>query len=120
MFARYFLTAVALCGWALSASAADSIILRCGGLDLLAKVSVNSPALLDKEGRFKLENGGGTMWLHPQKMEVKRGKVICEYSAAGVAATYVYEVPPGWMCHGMRETHHGRGQLEFEALCHSR
>jgi hypothetical protein len=120
MSARYFLTAVALCGWALSASASDSVILRCGGLNLLAKVSVDSPALLDKEGRFKLENGGGTIWLHPQKMEIKGGKVLCGYHGAGVVATYAYEVPKGWMCHAMSERQRGRGELEFEALCHSR
>lgn len=116
MFARYFLTAVALCGWALSASA-DSVMLRCGGGNLLARVSVDSPALLDREGRFKLENGGGAILLHPQKMEIKSGKVICGYSAAGVVVTYIYEIPKNWKCHGMGERQHGRGQVEFSALC---
>jgi hypothetical protein len=119
MFARYFLTAVALCGWALSTSA-DSVMLRCGGGNLSAKVSVDSPALLDREGRFKLENGSGTILLHPQKMEVKGGKVICGYSAAGVVATYIYEIPKNWECHGMGERQHGRGQVEFSALCYSK
>src|SRR5438874_534650 len=98
MVGRLFILALAALLSVFSVSAADLRSLRCTG-DLLAKVTVEAPAAADRDGELKLEAGsGGTDWLKPEKIEIKRDRVTCHYRKGNVTARYSYKIPPGWHC----------------------
>jgi len=116
MIRRLFILALAALLTVFSVSAADLRILSCTS-NVLAKVTVDAPAAVDKDSELKLEAGGGREWLKPQKIEVKHDRVTCHYRSGAISATYSYKIPPGWRCNGSSDLP-VKGE-DFTVTCYS-